>query len=437
MHIVLLSGGSGKRLWPLSNEARAKQFLKIFRNNQGVPESMVQRMYRMIKSVAPDASITIATSQNQVVSIHNQLGADVSISIEPCRRDTFPAIALATAYLHDVKGVSEEEVVVVCPVDPYVEKPYFEMLKELASEAAKGEANLILMGIKPTYPSAKYGYIFPDGKFKEKPTAEIAAEYITRGALWNGGIFAYKLKYVLGKAQELCGTCEYKKLYDNYENLEKISFDYAVAEYETSIKTLEFAGEWKDLGTWNTFTEAMSEAYGGDVITGEGCENVHIVNELNIPLVALGLKNVAIVACPDGILVSDKHGSSELKKYVENIDMRPMYEKREWGEYTVLDYVKQDNGTNSLTKHLTIKPGKHLSYQKHFRRDEIWTIVDGEGDLYLDDAVRHVSRGDVAYIRRGMKHSIKGLTELHFIEVQIGDELIEEDIEHFEWCWGE
>ena len=129
MNIILLSGGSGKRLWPLSNEVRAKQFLKIFKKADGSHESMVQRMYRMICEVDSGASVTIATSENQVSLINAQLGGKVGISAEPCRRDTFPAIALAAAYLHDVKGIPGNEAVVVCPVDPYVESDYFQMLE--------------------------------------------------------------------------------------------------------------------------------------------------------------------------------------------------------------------------------------------------------------------------------------------------------------------
>ena len=162
----------------------------------------------------------------------------MGISVEPCRRDTFPAIALATAYLADVQGVDPEEPVVVCPVDPYVEDDYFEALKALSEQAAKSEANLVLMGIEPTYPSEKYGYMIPknsravsDGAtFKEKPDAETAKAYIAQGALWNGGVFAYKLRYVLDKAHELIDFTDYKDLFDKYAELNKISFDYAVVE---------------------------------------------------------------------------------------------------------------------------------------------------------------------------------------------------------------
>ena len=217
MHIVLLSGGSGKRLWPLSNDIRSKQFIKIFKTESGKYESMVQRVYRQIKSVLPEADVTVATSRSQVSSILNQLGEQVGISVEPCRRDTFPAIALSAAYLSDVKGVSLDEPVVVCPVDPLVENEYFAALGRLCQQVDKGEANLVLMGIEPTYPSEKYGYIIPsDGgevsqvrNFKEKPDEATAREYIRQGALWNGGVFAFKLSYLLDKAHKLIDFADY------------------------------------------------------------------------------------------------------------------------------------------------------------------------------------------------------------------------------------
>lgn len=193
MNIILLSGGSGQRLWPLSNDIRSKQFIKIFKGNDGNYESMVQRMYRQIREIDLNANITIATSKAQVSAINNQLGKNVGISIEPCRRDTFPAIALASAYIYYKQGVGLDETVVVCPVDPYVDKEYFKALKELSCLAESDDANLMLMGINPTYPSEKYGYIIPENKeyvskvseFKEKPDKNTAKEYISRGALWN------------------------------------------------------------------------------------------------------------------------------------------------------------------------------------------------------------------------------------------------------------
>ena len=437
MNIILLSGGSGKRLWPLSNDVRSKQFLKIFRKADGTKESMAMRMYRMIKEVDPDSTITIATSENQIPQIMAQLGENVGISVEPTRRDTFPAITLAAAYLKK-QGVGSNETVVVCPVDPYVEADYFECLKELSDEA--GRANLTLMGIEPTYPSEKYGYIIPTSKeriasvseFKEKPSEAVAKKYIEQGALWNGGVFAFKLDYLLNIASTLFGTDSYDELFSKYETLQKISFDYAVVEKEKSINVVRFAGSWKDLGTWNTLTEAMDEPVSGNAVA-DHCDNTHVVNELGIPVIALGIKDAVIAATPDGILVSDKEKSPELKGFVA--DSRPMYERRGWGEYKVLDYKLHEDGQNSLTKELIISPGEHISYQRHKYRTEVWTFTEGVGELILDGVVKKVERGDVAVIKPGTKHAIKGISELHIIEVQIGDELTEDDIERLDWNW--
>ena len=268
-------------------------------------------------------------------------------------------------------------------------------------------------------------------KFKEKPDVPTAEKYIAQGAMWNGGVFAFRLGYMLEKIQNLLGTTSYKNLYENYENLEKISFDYAVVEKEKNIKVIRYSGEWKDLGTWNTLTEAMTDEVAGNAINPL-CENTHIINELQIPLIALAVKNLAIAATPDGILVTDKKQSDKLKNYVS--DARPMYEKRIWGEYKVLDYNNQPDGENSLTKHLLIKAGQHLSYQRHKHRSEIWTFISGKGRLIIDDEVREVSRGGHVYIRPGVKHAVEAVDEdLHIIEVQIGNELTEEDIERFDW----
>ena len=298
MNIILLSGGSGKRLWPLSNDIRSKQFIKIFKTADGY-ESMVQRVYRQIREVDTDANVTIATSKTQVSSIHNQLGNSVGVCVEPCRRDTFPAIALATAYLHDVKGVGPEDSVVVCPVDPYVDNDYFAALKSLSDLAEKDDANLSLMGIEPTYPSEKYGYIIPENAdavspvktFKEKPDAATAEKYIAQGALWNGGVFAYKLGYVLAKAHEIIDFSDYQDLFNKYATLKKISFDYAVVENESKIQVMRFAGRWKDMGTWNTLTEAMEEPSIGKAMLNDTCENVHVLNEMDVPVLCMGLKD--------------------------------------------------------------------------------------------------------------------------------------------------
>ena len=436
MNLVLLSGGSGKRLWPLSNDIRSKQFIKFFKNeDNGEYESMIQLVYRQIKNIDKDAKVTIATSKTQVASIHNQIGENVGISIEPCRRDTFPAIALATSYLHDVQGVSEDEAVVVCPVDPYVHEDYFEALKLLGEQAEKGEANLVLMGIEPTYPSEKYGYIMPESKdhtsfvseFKEKPDLETAKQYISQGALWNGGVFAYKLKYVLDRAHELIDFTDYQDLYEKYETLTKISFDYAVVEKEPKIQVQRFAGEWKDLGTWNTLTEAMEETTVGKAVLNDTCENVHVINELDVPVVCMGLKDMVVSASAQGILVSDKVQSSYIKPYVENLDEQIMFADKSWGSFKVLDVE-----SGRMTIKITINPGHKMDYHSHDNRNEIWNIIDGEGTVIVDGMETPVKPGDVITMEAGCRHTIIAKTEVRLIELQIGTEINAHDKHKFE-----
>lgn len=430
MNIVLLSGGSGKRLWPLSNDVRSKQFIKLFKDDKGNYESMVQRVYRQISKVDPDARITIATSKTQASAIKNQLGENVEISIEPCRRDTFPAIALASLYLHDKLGVEEDEAVVVCPVDPYVDDTYYESVKLLYHLAGKGEANLSLMGIEPTYPSEKYGYIMPlDGEkiskvkaFKEKPDSRTAEEYIKENALWNAGIFAFKLSYILNKAHSLIDFTDYNDLFNKYDTLKKISFDYAVVEDEKSIQVLRYSGDWKDVGTWNMMAEVMADKSKGRVVLDEECENTNVVNELNIPILCMGCKDLIVAASGDGILISDKERSGYMKPYVEKIETEAMFAEKSWGTYTVIDVQP-----GSMTVKISMKAGEHMTYHMHNYREEVWTIVSGEGKAIVDGVEQFVKTGDVIRISVGCKHSIIADTCLDIIEVQIGKEISAED----------
>ena len=435
MNIILLSGGSGKRLWPLSNDVRSKQFIKIFKKEDGTYESMVQRVYRQIKKVDTDATVTIATSKAQVSAIHNQLGDDVGISVEPYRRDTFPAIALVTAYLVDVKHTDPEEVVVVCPVDPYVEDDYFETLKKLSEQAGKGEANLVLMGIEPTYPSEKYGYIIPESSeqtaqvktFKEKPTVEIAKEYISQGALWNGGVFAYKLRYVMEIAHRLIDFTDYYDLFSKYDTLTKISFDYAVVEKEENIQVQRFRGQWKDLGTWNTLTEAMEEAVVGKGVLNDSCSGVHIVNEMDVPVLAMGLQDVVISASPEGILVSDKEQSSYIKPFVDKFEQQIMFAEKSWGSYEVLDVDK-----THLTIKVTLNAGSRMNYHSHDYRDEVWVVTEGSGKTIVDGMEQNVSTGDVIAIQAGCRHTVIAETILKLVEIQLGKEISASDKKKYE-----
>lgn len=426
MNIVLLSGGSGQRMWPLSNSIRSKQFIKLFKNEKGEYESMVQRVYHQIKEVDANTEIMVATSKSQVSAIRNQLGNQVSVCIEPCRRDTFPAIALAAAKLHYEKRVGREEAVVVCPVDPYVDNSYYEAVKRLAELATKGDANLTLMGIEPVYPSEKYGYIIPEQNaqvsmvksFKEKPTVEVAQHYLDQGALWNAGVFAFKLGYLIDKAHELIDFIDYRDLLEKYETATKISFDYAVVEKEDKIQVMRYAGDWRDVGTWNMMAEVMSDKTKGNVILDDTCEETNVVNELDIPILCMGCKDMVIAASSDGILIADKEQSSYMKPYVEAMDQEAMYAEKSWGIYNVID-VQED----FMTIKVLLNAGHEMKYHSHSCRDEVWTIVSGTGVVVLNGKKRDVGVGDVIRIPSGCKHTIKAETDVRLIEVQMGQDI--------------
>ncbi|HAQ7942411.1 TPA: cupin domain-containing protein [Enterococcus faecium] len=424
MNIILLSGGSGRRLWPLSNDIRSKQFIKLFKDENGEYESMIQRVYRQITTVDPDAKVTIATSKSQASAIHNQLGDKASICVEPCRRDTFPAILLAAAYLHDELGVGDDESVAVCPVDPYVDNSYYEGVEALEKLVQQNTANLTLMGIAPTYPSEKYGYIIPESsnevstvkEFKEKSDKATAEKYLAQNAVWNAGVFAFKLGYLLEKAHAMVDFEDYRDLYSKYETLTKISFDYAVVEKETSIQVMRYNGDWKDVGTWNMMAEVMADNIKGKAVMDDTCVNTQIVNELNIPILAMGCKDMVIAASGDGILISDKERSGYMKPYVEKISTEVMFAEKSWGTYTVMDVQE-----GSMTVKVSMQAGQKLSYHYHNSRDEVWTVVAGQGKAIVDGMKQILRAGDVVTIAAGCKHTIEAVTNLDIIEVQIGE----------------
>lgn len=432
MNIILLSGGSGQRLWPLSNSVRSKQFIKLFKNTENEYESMLQRVYHQIKSVNENAEIMIATSKQQVSAITNQLGDQVSVCVEPCRRDTFPAIVLAVAKLYYEKHADRNDTVVICPVDPYVENTYYETVGRMSELAANGDANITLMGIEPTYPSEKYGYIIPDTtdkvsrvkEFKEKPDKAAAEEYIASGALWNAGIFAFPIGYLLDIAHRMITFTDYRDLLEQYETLSKISFDYAVVEKEREIQVIRYAGAWKDVGTWNMMTEVMADQTKGNVILNDTCQDTHVVNELDIPILCMGCKDMVIAASSDGILVADKEQSSYMKPYVEKLGKEAMYAEKSWGTYNVIDVQE-----SFMTIKVLLNAGNQMKYHSHKRRDEVWTVVSGEGTVVLNGVRQDVKCGDVVKITHDCRHTIIAKTTLHLIEVQMGEDIDVKDKE--------
>lgn len=448
MKLILLSGGSGKRLWPLSNDSRSKQFLKVLKDNSGQHlNSMVQRVWGQLKAIGLSDSAVIATGKGQVEMIHSQLGKDVPLIIEPERRDTFPAIALAATYLYSVQGAGLNDIVGVLPVDPFVDVDFFNRVKELEGTLNTTHADLALLGVKPSFPSSKYGYIVPDSTeedfikvshFKEKPEEGLAKHLIDEGALWNCGVFAFRLGHIIDLLEKNELPVQYESLSQQYNKLPKTSFDYEVVEKTNNIVALPYTGYWKDLGTWNTLTEEMATSQIGKGIISHDSENTHLINELDIPINILGLPDAVVAASPDGILVSSKEASPRVKELLKGQDQRLMYEERRWGWYKVLDYTKYvETNEEVLTKKILIKKGQNISYHSHHIRQEIWTIVKGEALVAKDGEIITAKTGDVITIPVGSEHAIFAKEELEIIEIQSGTEVIDEDIDRTMLDWTE
>jgi len=466
MRLILLSGGSGKRLWPLSSDVRSKQFLKLLKAPDGARESMIQRVYRQIRESSLGGmlnSVTVAAGEIQLEQIRMQIGSDVDIVAEPARRDTFLAIALAASYLKDVKGANEDETVVVMPVDSFVDVEYFDKLGRIDSALSGTDADMVLVGAKPTRPSEKYGYIVPDNtalrangtptsnhgagsaperscpvsKFKEKPTESEAKKLIEEGALWNCGVFGFRLGYLLDIIARNLGVSEnrYETIRGQFTDLKRRSFDYEVVEHAKNIRVIEYTGSWKDLGTWETFTEEIGDRTMGNVWLDDAAQDTHVLNELDIPVVVMKeVDHAVIVANHEGILVAPKGQTYHLKEATAHLGGRPMQEEKRWGEYIVLDYCKYGD-TESLTKKLTILSGRQISYQSHASRKEIWMILSGVGTLYLNGEKRAISAGESIVIAEGEKHAIRAEETLEIIEVQLGAPLVEDDITRYEMVW--
>ena len=428
-------------------------------------ESMVQRVVRQVLEAGLTENITIATNSSQLDIITKQLGSKVDVVTEPERRDTFPAIALAASYLSLQRGCPDDETVVIMPCDPYTEDGYFRTIAGMAECLENGAADLVLMGITPTTPSTRFGYVVPEigaqpaggeaadaargalrgqspcqtfhrvSRFTEKPDEKTAVDLLYQHALWNGGVFAFKLGYMLRIAERYVSGNSFKEIRSRYKEYPKISFDYEVAEKAESVAVVPYTGGWKDLGTWNSLTGELRRNTIGNATIGPNCRNVHVINELPNPVFVDGLSDSIVAACPDGILVCSKKDSEDIKNYVSGLSNRPMYEERRWGTYRVMDDTVFSDGSHALVKRIAMTAGKNSSYHRHMMRTETWTFVDGCGFVVIDGAVREVHAGDTVIVPVGSLHAVKALKDLTFIEVQKGNSLIEEDIDRLFWDW--
>ena len=432
MYIVLLSGGSGKRLWPLSNDLCSKQYIKLMNPDEAEHSestekcSMLQRVFGQLKAASLSENTIVCA---QVELIESQLDGQAEVAVEPMRRNTFPAVMLSCAYLLSNKGAKPDDVVAFLPVDPYTTVEFFNKIKSLGEYIEKQDSVIGLLGGVPTYPSTKYGYIVPEKNgsepfavkgFREKPDEVTAQELVDMGALWNCGVFCFKLNMAAQWLDKYGVTTNYDEMVADYEKLPKQSFDYEVLEHWKNIVAVQYDGIWKDLGTWNTLTEEMKEQSIGDVTWDKTCENSHAINVLGVPMVVMGAKNMVIVASHDGILVADKHQSSYIKDCLENIPDESRFEERRWGTIKTIDNNDED-GTHSVTKRIKILAGKTMPYHTHAQHTETITVISGMGKLILEGTEVDLLAGSTVSIASGKKHSIKALgSDLRLIEVSLG-----------------
>ncbi len=435
MYIVLLSGGSGKRLWPLSNDLCSKQYIKLMNYEDGSPGSgekcsMLQRVYGQLKEAGLSRNTIICASSAQVELIESQLCEEAEVAVEPMRRNTFPAVMLSCAYLLSEKGASPDDVVAFLPVDPYTDGAFFQRIVRLGEYLEGREQTIGLLGGVPTYPSTKYGYIIPereDGElirvagFREKPDEEEARGLVEAGALWNCGVFCFRLSMAAQWLEKYGVRTDYAGLAADYEKLPGQSFDYEILEHWDQIAALRYDGLWKDLGTWNTLTEEMPENSIGDVTWDDTCSNSHAINVLGIPMVVMGAENMVIAASHDGILVADKHQSSYIKKCLGQLEETSLYEERRWGTIKTIDR-DDDEGIRSITKRIKVVAGKEMPYHRHLKHTETITVLSGMGKLVLEGIEVDLMAGATVSIAAGKAHAVRALgSDLRLIEVSLGD----------------
>ena len=446
MKLVLLSGGSGKRLWPMSTDARSKQFLKVLDDPERGKISMIQRVWEQLRTVGIASETYLCASEEQAETIAAQI-RDANVIVEPSRRDTFPAVALASLYLGQPHMTSDDEMIAVAPVDHYVDLGFFQAVRELPAVLARSGADIALLGVRPTHPSSQFGYILTDRghagpgflrvhSFVEKPSADDAHRLIAQGALWNCGVFCFRLSFMKEFLREHRHPDNYPDLLSAFGDLPKQSFDYRVLEQTRSIAVREYGGRWKDLGTWNSLSEELHTPFSG-LGTQVDCRATHVINELDIPVVAKGLQNVVVVAAPDGILVVDKEHCGDIKNVVNGISAPPRLEERRWGSSVVLDRAERQDGTEVQTMSIRLRPACSIPYQRHFMRHEVWTIIEGMGEMALGGRVFTVSAGDAVQIRAGQWHSVRSEGGLRLIEVRHGTCLREDDMEVRSAGWAE
>ena len=296
MKYVLISGGKGKRLWPLSTDERPKQFVKIFNNT-----CMLEITYNKLIKICDKEDVYIATGNEYVELTKETLPYFENIIIEKEAIGTFAAILNVAVYLKEIKNTSDNEIVSILPVDHDLDDSFYSALALAEKRIIDGNINLCLIGIKPNKPSTQYGYIISENgiikEFKEKPNMELAQEYISNGALWNSGVVVFKLKEILDIAGKYLTYKTYDEFVEKYNTLPHISFDYEVLEKSNNVGLITYDKHFEDIGTWGNIANKISkpDEYNTNIIN---TEDKKIIND--------GVKDIIIINTKDGIRIVPK-----------------------------------------------------------------------------------------------------------------------------------
>ena len=455
MKIVILAGGGGTRLFPLSRECYPKQFLHVI----GDKSLLAQTVERFLGLVKPE-DIVIVTNEKYIFHVQAELKSidaqEAHIIVEPVGRNTAPAIALAQIYCKDKLKCNDNEVLFISPSDHLI-KPVgdFQKLIMQAEQTAK-QGNIVTLGIKPTKPETGYGYIeAAENKknmavkvlsFKEKPNLETAEKYLKAGNyFWNSGMFMFSIKTIQEEFKTFVPEIVeienkgYEYTVDNFMQMPNISIDYAVAEKSKKMMMMPMQGiYWNDIGSFDAIAEVLSDennnAFLGDTLT-DNCTNTMIIAEDRL-IAGIDLNNLVIVDTPDALLVAQKGQSQKVKDVVSKLKKADRKEAREnvtmyrsWGKYTLLT-----EGKDYRVRKVEMNPGKSLTMQMHYHRSEYWTVISGTGKITIDDKESIFTENQSTYIPMGVKHKLSnpGKIPLVIIEVQSGKYINDDDIVVFE-----
>lgn len=464
---VILSGGAGSRLWPVSRELHPKPFIRLADG-----ESLLQKTFLRAAALPGVSEVLTVTNREFIFKTEdeyrqvNSEGLSTSFILEPYGRNTAPAVLAAAVRISGQYG--DDAVLLVLAADHLIAKPeVFNESVAQAVELARG-GSLVTFGIHPTAPETGYGYIEADGnqvrRFVEKPSLERAQEYLESGNfLWNSGMFCFSAGSVLREAEQHCpdvlaavrscleasrvlrGKNSYQVDLDPdlFKNAQDISVDYALMERSARIAVVACDIGWSDIGSWNAIGELATADGAGNRVQGEAllvdASNCFIQSDDRIVGV-VGVENLLIVDTADALLVANRDRAQDVKRVVAQLKLRghDAYRlhrtvHRPWGTYTVLE-----EGKNFKIKRIEVKPGASLSLQMHHHRSEHWIVVSGMAKVINDDKEIFVSMNQSTYIAAGRKHRVEnpGVLDLVMIEVQSGEYLGEDDIVRFEDVYG-